>query len=198
MVFTGVERHATSTDKISKRILSNNKTRHRDFSLSELTNIGRFGGITAGGYDMGERKFEQFQRSHNFLVSGTSTISDFEDPRKSIDRLRKRRRNNCSRDDNIGVIESGKSWERKAYQNSSCLSARAGGEFSGNGCDTDNNFDDFEAGSFKPQLGEFHGTAHVSSIPQNFSANYGINYECGFRMMRRRIIWAQLQQLFMN
>lgn len=36
------------------------------------------------------------------------------------------------------------SLERKAWKESGCLSAQGAGEFSGNGCDTDNNSQDFE------------------------------------------------------
>ena len=59
---------------------------------------------------------------------------------------------------NFNEIETGKSWERKAFSNNQCVSSQNDGEFLGNGCDTDS-VTDFEIRNTpKPQ--------NSSSLPE--------------------------------
>ena len=170
--------NATSTDKISKKNFEvNNKIPASGFFLVGIDEY-KGGSAESPQADMtwASGSLNSSSGATIFLVSGTSTISDFEDPR-IVDQIAYGSGDGIIVPEmtTLALSESGKSWERKAYQNSSCLSARAGGEFSGNGCDTDNNFDDFEAREVsKPQgLANFMEPRNAPSIPQNFSANYG-------------------------
>ncbi|MBI4992230.1 MAG: lamin tail domain-containing protein [Candidatus Harrisonbacteria bacterium] len=66
------------------------------------------------------------------------------------------------------------SLERKALQNNSCVSAQSGGEFLGNGCDVNNNQNDFDLrGSPNPQSSKsFIEPRSAPSAVSNFNAEY--------------------------
>ncbi len=68
-----------------------------------------------------------------FLMNDQEKITGFDDA-NIIDKL----------DYSFSVPPAGQSLERKASQSSVCLSAQGTGEYLGNGCDTDNDTNDFE------------------------------------------------------
>ena len=80
-----------------------------------------------------------------FLVNGTTTIVDFDDSR-IIDQIAYGSGSGIMAPENTAALmpDSGKSLERKAYQNEACVFSQDIGEFLGNGCDSDNNAVDFE------------------------------------------------------
>ena len=78
------------------------------------------------------------------------------------------------------------SLERKALQNNNCVSAQSGGEFLGNGCDTDKNQNDLEIrGSPNPQNSKsFIEPRSAPGAVSNFNAEYasstlGVSFSWG-------------------
>ena len=170
--------NATSTDKITKKnFVAGNKIPASGFFLIGIDDYVGADMTWASG------SLNSSDGATIFLVSGTTTISDFEDSR-IIDQVAYGSGDGITVPEITGLAlaENGKSWERRAYQNSSCLSAQSGGsstsslqgEFLGNGCDTDNNAEDFDTREIsKPQgLANFIEPRNAPLALQNFTANY--------------------------
>lgn len=162
--------NATSTEKIAKKNFeSGNKIPARGFFLVGIDNYP----VTDMNWASGG--LNSTNGATIFLVSGTTTISDFEDPR-IVDQI--------AYGAGSGLIAPetqatplpavGQSLERKALQSGNCVSAQGAGEFLGNGCDTDNNASDFEVRPApKPQgRNNLLEPREAPPVPENFIAEY--------------------------
>jgi len=162
--------NATSTEKIAKKNFeAGNKIPSRGFFLIGIDNY------PVADMNWLSGSLNSTSGATIFLVSGTTTISDFEDAR-IVDQI--------AYDTGAGLLAPetqaaplpvvGQSLERKAFQNSNCVSAQNNGEFLGNGCDTDNNESDFEVRqSPKPQgRNNLFEPREAPPVPENFTAEY--------------------------
>jgi hypothetical protein len=98
-----------------------------------------------------------------FLVSNQEEVESANDP-DIVDMI----------DYSFSVPGGGESLERKAFEDNICFSAQGNGEFSGNGCDTDDEMSDFEIRSVsKPQnSGSLPEPRDAPTAVANFSVDY--------------------------
>ena len=162
--------NATTTDKISKKNFeTGNKIPTQGFFLIGMDKY------PAADMNWASGSLNSSDGATIFLVSGTSTITDFEDSR-IIDQIAYGGGDGITVPETtaLALPESGKSWERKTYSSDNCVFSQALGEYLGNGCDRDDNSNDFELREIpKPQkLANLMEPRNAPAALQNFSANY--------------------------
>ncbi len=162
--------NATTTDKISKKNFeTGNKIPTQGFFLIGMDKY------PAADMNWASGSLNSSDGATIFLVSGTSTITDFEDSR-IIDQIAYGGGDGITVPETtaLALPESGKSWERKTYSSGNCVFSQALGEYLGNGCDRDDNSNDFELREIpKPQkLANLMEPRNAPAALQNFSANY--------------------------
>ncbi len=162
--------NATSTDKIVKKNFENSNA----IPASGFFLIG-IDSNTGGDMNWASGSLNSTDGATIFLVNGTTTISDFEDP-NIIDRIAYGTGSGLMSPENSAgpMPDSGKSLERKSLQSNLCVSASGSGEYLGNGCDTDDNSSDFQVRDIpKPQkLSNLLEPRNSPSAPAGFSASY--------------------------
>ena len=162
--------NATSTDKITKKNFeTGNKAPSRGFFLIGIDSY------SAADMNWASGSLNSTDGATIFLVNGTTTISDFEDSR-IVDQVAYGSGSGLISPETsaISMPIVGSSFERKALENNSCLSPQNAGEFSGNGCDTDGNANDFEFRTVpKPQKNSSLIEPRFSPVAvKNFSLAY--------------------------
>ncbi len=162
--------NATSTKKIIKKnFTSGNKIPASGFFLVGIDNYSGADMTWASG------ALNSTDGATIFLVSGTTTIASFDDPR-IVDRIAYGSGSGLLAPETLAapMPAVGKSLERKSLQDELCISAVNRGEFSGNGCDTDNNFNDFELRATpNPQgLANLIEPRIAPILARNFTATY--------------------------
>ncbi len=157
-----------STSTVSKKnFLATSTIEAQEFFLiARNTDIGGIDGYVGSvSADIGHRTFSLSGISTGakiFLVSNKEEVESVADT-DIVDMI----------DYSFSVPDSGESLERKAFENDVCFSAQSGGEFSGNGCDTDSD-NDFETRSVSRSQG-----SESSPEPRNAPtavANFSVGY----------------------
>ncbi len=169
---------ATTTD--GSTVLTTSKISKKNFAAGNKISGRRFFLIGLDDYSGGDMTWASGSLNSTigatvFLVNGTTTISDIADSR-IIDRVSY---GNGSAADFAEAVpapmpESGRSLERKAFQNDFCVSASGAGEYLGNGCDTDDNSADFEirASATVQRISNLAEPRTAPLAVQNFSGTY--------------------------
>ncbi len=162
--------NATTTDKMAKKNFeSGNEIHASGFFLVGIDDFNGGDMSWAGG------SLNSVDGATVFLVSGTTTISDFEDS-EIIDKISYGSGSGLMSPENIALPlpDIGGSLERKSFAGGICSSSSGIGEYSGNGCDTDDNSADFETRTiFRPQkFSNLNEPRNSPAAPGNISAVY--------------------------
>lgn len=165
---------ASSTEKIKKK----------NFINAAVVQPKSFYLVGTGGYDGEQVADMTWSQSLNnigatvFLVSSTSPIINVDDA-SVVDRIAYGEGSGLLLPETEIVALSlvGQSLERRVWQNGICFSAQKTGEFLGNGCDSENNAEDFESRSLpNPQNSQNLSEPRLApTAVQNFNISYELD-----------------------